>query len=34
MMWILHGRKIRTGEPIALVYASANRDETVFPATG
>ena len=28
---ILHGRKIRIGEPIALVYASANRDETVFP---
>ena len=28
----LHGRRIRPGEPIALVYASANRDETVFPA--
>ena len=27
----LHGRRIRPGEPIALVYASANRDETVFP---
>ena len=27
----LHGRTIRVGEPIALVYASANRDETVFP---
>jgi cytochrome P450 len=27
----LHGRSIRPGEPIALVYASANRDETVFP---
>jgi cytochrome P450 len=27
----LHGRKIKPGEPIALVYASANRDETVFP---
>jgi cytochrome P450 len=27
----LHGRTIRPGEPIALVYASANRDETVFP---
>lgn len=24
------GRQIRQGEPIALVYASANRDETVF----
>jgi cytochrome P450 len=28
----LHGRRIRPGEPIALVYASANRDESVFPA--
>jgi cytochrome P450 len=28
----LHGRRIRPGEPIALVYASANRDEAVFPA--
>lgn len=28
----LHGRRILPGEPIALVYASANRDETVFPA--
>lgn len=27
----LHGRHIKPGEPIALVYASANRDETVFP---
>src|SRR5690606_13414964 len=27
----LHGRKIKPDEPIALVYASANRDETVFP---
>lgn len=27
----IHGRHIRPGEPIALVYASANRDETVFP---
>lgn len=27
----LHGRTIRPGEPIALVYASANRDERVFP---
>jgi cytochrome P450 len=27
----LHGRKIRPGEAIALVYASANRDESVFP---
>lgn len=26
----LHGRRIPAGEPIALVYASANRDETVF----
>jgi cytochrome P450 len=25
------GRLIRAGEPIALVYASANRDESVFP---
>jgi cytochrome P450 len=25
-----NGRQIREGEPIALVYASANRDETVF----
>jgi cytochrome P450 len=28
----LHGRKIQPGEAIALVYASANRDETVFEA--
>ena len=27
----LHGRRIRPGEPIALVYASANRDAAVFP---
>ncbi len=27
----LHGRTIPAGEPIALVYASANRDEDVFP---
>ncbi len=27
----LHGRTIRPGEPVALVYASANRDEAVFP---
>jgi cytochrome P450 len=26
-----HGRTIQPGEPIALVYASANRDETKFP---
>jgi cytochrome P450 len=26
----MHGCPIRRGEPIALVYASANRDETVF----
>jgi len=26
----LHGRTIRPGVPIALMYASANRDETVF----
>jgi len=26
----LHGREIRPGEPIALLYASANRDESVF----
>jgi len=25
------GRRIETGEPIALLYASANRDEAVFP---
>lgn len=28
----LHGRTIPAGEPIALVYASANRDERVFEA--
>lgn len=28
----LHGRTIPEGEPIALVYASANRDEDVFEA--
>ena len=27
----LHGRRILPGEPIALVYASANRDASVFP---
>ena len=27
-----HGRAIKAGEPIALLYASANRDEKVFPA--
>ena len=27
----LHGRRIEPGEAIALVYASANRDERVFP---
>ncbi|MFC7111171.1 cytochrome P450 [Nonomuraea rubra] len=27
----LHGRRIRPGEPVTLVYASANRDEAVFP---
>ena len=27
----LRGRRILPGEPIALVYASANRDESVFP---
>jgi len=27
----LQGRRICPGEPIALVYASANRDESVFP---
>lgn len=27
----MHGRRIRPGEAIALVYASANRDEAVFP---
>lgn len=26
----VHGRDIKAGEPIALVYASANRDEDVF----
>lgn len=26
----MHGRTIRPGEPMALIYASANRDETVF----
>lgn len=30
----LHGRTIPEGEPIALVYASANRDEAVFPNGG
>lgn len=27
----LHGRTLQPGEPIALVYASANRDEAIFP---
>ena len=27
----LRGRTLRPGEPVALVYASANRDESVFP---
>lgn len=27
----IRGRTIREGEPIALLYASANRDESVFP---
>ncbi|MFC5819526.1 cytochrome P450 [Nonomuraea harbinensis] len=27
----LHGRRILPEEPVTLVYASANRDETVFP---
>jgi len=27
----IRGRTIKPGEPIALVYASANRDESVFP---
>ncbi|HEX4818255.1 MAG TPA: cytochrome P450 [Nonomuraea sp.] len=27
----LHGRRIRPGEPVTLVYAAANRHETVFP---
>ncbi len=27
----LHGRTIPAGDPIAIVYASANRDEAVFP---
>lgn len=26
----VHGRRIRPGEPVTLVYASANRDESVF----
>ena len=28
---VLHGRTIKPGEPIALMYASANRDDRVFP---
>jgi cytochrome P450 len=28
---VLHGRRIEPGEAIALVYAAANRDESVFP---
>src|SRR5690606_15201032 len=27
----LHGRTINPGEPVTLVYASANRDEEMFP---
>lgn len=27
----LHGRRVEPGEPVTLVYASANRDEDVFP---
>lgn len=27
----LHGTRIRPGEPVTLVYASANRDEAVYP---
>jgi cytochrome P450 len=27
----LHDRRIRPGEPVTLVYASANRDDAVFP---
>ena len=27
----LHGRTVRPGEPVTLPYASANRDESVFP---
>ncbi len=30
----LHGRTIPAGEAIALLYCSANRDETVFPDAG
>jgi cytochrome P450 len=26
-----HGRTIKEGEPIALLYASANRDDAIFP---
>jgi cytochrome P450 len=29
---VIRGQTIRQNEPIALVYASANRDESVFPA--
>lgn len=29
---VLHGRLVREGEPIALVFPSGNRDETVFDA--
>ena len=29
---VVHGRQVREGEPIALIFPSGNRDETVFPA--
>jgi len=28
---VVHGRAVREGEPIALIFPSGNRDETVFP---
>jgi cytochrome P450 len=28
---VIRGQSIRTDEPVALVYASANRDESIFP---
>ena len=28
---VVHGRMVREGEPIALIFPSGNRDETVFP---
>jgi cytochrome P450 len=31
---VVRGRLIRKDEPVALVYASANRDESVFPEPG